>query len=69
MILYSLILTDEFEDPKRKLKYNKSIYKYLELRDSKLLSQFKYTLRPGITLHESSFYRWYDKKNRSIGYT
>ena len=60
--LETLILTDEFEDPKRKLKYNKSIYKYLELRDSKLLSQFKYTLRPGITLHESSFYRWYDKK-------
>ena len=58
----TLLLTNQYEDPKRKYKYNKSIYKYIELRDPKLLSTFKYTLRPGLTVHESSFRRWHDKK-------
>ena len=60
--LETLILTDQYTDPKRKLKYNKSLYKFIELRDTKLLSNFKFTTRPGITVHESSFYRWHDKK-------
>ena len=60
--LQTLILTDQYTDPKRKLKYNKSIYKFIELRDTTLLSNFKFTKRPGITVHESSFYRWHDKK-------
>lgn len=59
--LETLILTDEYDDPKRKLKYNKSVYKYLELKDYKLLNQFKYVTRPGVTIHESSFYRWHSK--------
>jgi hypothetical protein len=28
----------------------------------KLLTTFPYAIRPGTTLHESSFYRWHDKK-------
>lgn len=60
--LETIILTDEFDDPKRKLKYSKSVYKYIEMRDFKLLSRFKFTTRPGVTIHESSFYRWHDKK-------
>lgn len=59
--LETLILTDEYDDPKRKLKYSKSVYKYMELRDYKLLNQFKYTIRPGITISESSFHRWHSK--------
>ncbi len=60
--LETLILTDEYEDPKRKYKYAKSVYKFIELKDIKLLSSFKYATRPGTTIHESSFYRWHDKK-------
>ena len=60
--LETLILTDQYEDPKRKLKYMKSVYKYIELKDQKLLSNFKFTTRPGITVHESSFYRWHDRR-------
>ena len=60
--LETLILTDQYNDSKRKLKYNKSIYKFIELQDIKLLSNFRFTKRPGITIHESSFYRWHDKK-------
>lgn len=60
--LQTLILTDQYTDPKRKYKYNKSLYKFVELRDMALLSNFKFTKRPAITVHESSFYRWHDKK-------
>ena len=60
--LETLILTYEYEDPKRKYKYAKSVYKFIELKDIKLLSSFKYITRPGTTIHESSFYRWHDKK-------
>lgn len=59
--LMTLILTNEVEDPKEKIKYAKSVYKLLEVRDMSLLNEFKYMTRPGITYHESSFYRWYDK--------
>lgn len=60
--LECLILTDEMEDPKRKLKYAKSMYKLFELQDLKLLKKFNYTLRDSLTLHESSFYRWHEKR-------
>lgn len=59
--LTSLILTDQYDDPKRKLKYAKSVYKFIELREMKLLSNFKYVTRPGVTIPESSFNRWVDK--------
>ena len=60
--LECLILTDEVEDTQRKLKYAKSMYRLFEIRDLKLLTPFKYTLRDSITLHESSFYRWHEKR-------
>lgn len=56
-----LYLTNEYDDPKRKYKYAKSIYKFIELRDMKLLSQFPYTLKPGMSVLESSFNKWHDK--------
>ena len=59
--LSTLMLTEQVNDKKKMLKYNKSIYKYIEMRDHKLLSTFQYVVRPGITIHESSFYRWHDK--------
>lgn len=53
-------LTDQMPDPLRDYKYNKSVYRLMELRDLKLLQNFKYVERPGVTVHESSFYRWRD---------
>lgn len=55
-----LSLTDQMNDPLRDYKYNKSVYRLMELRDLKLLNNFKYVERPGVTVHESSFYRWRD---------
>lgn len=57
----SLILTEQVEDPKRAIKYAKSIYRFFELRDMRLLSNFTYLVRPGMSEIESSFYRWHDK--------
>lgn len=58
----AVILTDEYNDRRKKYKYNKSIYKYIELKDEKLLSEFYYITIPGITLPGSSFAAWYDKR-------
>lgn len=57
-----LYLTDEYEDSKRKYKYTKSIYRLIELRDTRLISVFPYTLIPGISMIETSFAKWYDHK-------
>lgn len=56
------ILTDEYTDTKRKYKYNKSIYRFIELQDLKLLTPFYYSLLPGVTLRGSSFYAWHEKR-------
>ena len=56
-----MILTDQYTDNKRKIKYARSVYRYIELRKKELLTNFKYMTKPGIVLHESSFYRWHDK--------
>ena len=66
--LTSLILTDQVEDPKRAIKYARSIYRYFELRDMRLLSNFTYLVRSGMTEIESSFYRWHDTTVDIIDY-
>lgn len=64
----SMILTDQIEDPKRAIKYAKSIYRYFELRDLRLLSNFTYQTRPGMSELTSSFYRWHDTNVDIIDY-
>ena len=59
--LSTIILTDQYDDPKRKYKYAKSVYKFLETRDMKLLSMFKYITRPGTSIRESSFRKWHER--------
>ena len=59
--LVTIMLTDQISDPQMKLKYAKSMYRFIELRDLKLLTNFPYRKRPGVTIHESSFYRWTDR--------
>lgn len=55
------IASEMFPDNKRKIKYEKSIYRFFERRDVKLTTQFKYHLIPGMSKKESEFARWYDK--------
>lgn len=56
----TIILTDQFTDSKRKIKYENSIYRLIETRDMKRLSRFPYRIYPAVTQEESSFSRWDD---------
>lgn len=57
----TIILSDGFEDNKRKIKYEKSIYRFFERRDVKRAERFYYTTIPAINKKDSSFARWNDK--------
>lgn len=59
--LSTIILSEGFEDHKRKIKYEKSIYRFFERRDLKLISEFRYHLFPAIYKKDSSFSRWNDQ--------
>lgn len=56
--LKTLIFTDQWSDPKRRLKYEKSVYRFIERRDLSLINNFYYYELPGGSFHESTFYRW-----------
>lgn len=57
----TIMLSEEFNDHKRKLKYERSIYRCFERRDTKLLSEFKYHTIPGTYKKDSPFARWNDQ--------
>lgn len=57
----TIMLSEEFNDHKRKIKYERSIYRCFERRDTKLLSEFKYHTIPGTYKKDSSFARWNDQ--------
>ena len=59
--LTTLILSEEFVDNRRKLKYERSIYRLFERRDKKYLNEITYTTFPGMNKQDSSFYRWHDQ--------
>lgn len=55
-----LILTDQFFDPRRDIKYQKSIYRFFELQRLDHLSTFEYVVFKGRTNPQTAFYRWLD---------
>lgn len=57
----TIILTEGFADNKRKIKYEKSIYRFFERRNLKLINNFSYNLIPGTYKKDSPFYRWHDE--------
>ena len=59
--LQCLMLTDEFTDSKRRIKYERSLYRFIERRNPNLVNEFKYDTYLGINNRETSFYRWMDK--------
>lgn len=62
----TIILTEGFEDNKRKIKYERSIYRFFERRNLKLISEFKYNTFPGMYKRDSLFYRWHDESIQVI---
>lgn len=59
--LDSLILTDQFTDFKRKIKYEKTIYRFMERRDPVEATNFMFTLFAGTNNTSTAFYRWLDR--------
>lgn len=59
--LECLMLTDQFEDSKRRIKYERSIYRFIERRNPNLAKNFSYDIYAGINNQQTSFYRWMDK--------
>lgn len=57
----TIVLTDGFSDNKRKIKYERSIYRFFERRDIKKINEFQYILVSGISKKDSEFYRWGDE--------
>lgn len=67
--LNSLVLSLEGEDSKRKIKYEKSFYRFIEKQDIRYISNFYYSLRSGMNFTTSAFARWYDKSVQIIDIT
>lgn len=59
--LSCLMLTDQFTDSKRRIKYERSIYRFVERRNPNLAKPFKYDTYAGVNNTETSFYRWVEK--------
>lgn len=58
--LKTIVLTDQVNDKMFRLKYEKSVYKFLERRDYTRVNNFKYAHFQGSSFHETTFYRWAD---------
>lgn len=56
----TIVLADQFPDQKRKIKYERSIYRFIERRDVKRINSFPYAVYSGTGERESSFSLWND---------
>lgn len=59
--LDNLVLNDQFSDARRKIKYENSIYRFIELRDIKKLSRFPFCVFNGTNNKQTGFSRWQDR--------
>lgn len=60
--LKTVILTEQYADNMRKLKYEKSVYRFFERRDLTLIGNFPYTTFKGMRNPETAFYHWRDER-------
>lgn len=58
--LHSVILTNQIEDKFYRLKYEKSVYRFIEKQDIDHIWAFKFSHFKGTMRRESAFYRWSD---------
>ena len=55
-----IVPTEHFTDSKRRLKYERSIYRFFERRDISLISNFKYNTFQGVNNPETAFAHYVD---------
>ena len=56
----SIVLFDQFADNRRKIKYQKTIYRFFELKRLDHLSRFPFCVITGASKPETAFSRWID---------
>ena len=56
-----IVLPGQFNDRQRELKYQKSIYRYIELKREDYLTNFGYTVFVGASNPQTSFSHWVDR--------
>lgn len=57
----TIVLNEGYNDNKRKIKYEKSIYRFFERREIKLINTFEYVTFPASYQKDSPFARWGDQ--------
>lgn len=62
----SLVLIELFHDPRRKLKYEQSIYRFMERRNASKIQEFRYSVFIGRANPETPFHRWMDNSVRIL---
>lgn len=55
-----LVFIEQFNDPRRKIKYQKSVYRFMELCRIDYLTRFPYTVFDGRINPQTAFHRWLD---------
>lgn len=56
-----MILTDHYSnDNHRQIKYEKSVYRFMERRDKSYAKNFKFDIFSGLEIKNSAFARWHD---------
>lgn len=58
----TIVLTEQTEDKQKLLKYEKSVYRFMEIPDETRMNQFEFVFSAGVTHKESGFYRWRDRQ-------
>lgn len=58
--LQTIILSEQIEDKFYKIKYEKSVYRFIERQDIDRIRKFTFSLYKGTMHPESAFYRWKD---------
>lgn len=58
----TLLLTEQITDSKAKLKYEKSVYRFIERRNHTLINNFNYIIYPSFYKKETSFAQWFERE-------
>lgn len=59
--LNTYIFSQEIEDNRFRIKYEKSIWRFIERQDMSLMTNFYYYIYPGVRLPYTTFASWYDQ--------
>lgn len=57
----TLLLTEQVTDNRSRIKYEKSVYRFIERKDYRLVNNFNYVIYPSFEKKETSFAQWFER--------